>query len=220
MLLYAVTQRTLLPGDESDRRAALLALARAWARGGVAYLQIREKDLPLPELQALAASLVAAVRAENSSLRVLLNGPAEVALQAGCDGVHLHSDAPPAAVQAAQRVYGRAGQPLLLSAACHNLAEIERQRAAADLLLFSPVFEKVAPAQILRGVGLAVLAQAVETARGTRVLALGGVTAQNARACIAAGAAGIAAIRLFLNHEDWKPLIAARSTPDRHPERP
>src|ERR1700761_6433560 len=91
MLLYAITNRTLLDVDERARRERLVALAADWARGGVDYIQVREKDLPLTELQPLAASLVEAVRQTGSSTRVLVNGPAQVALDAGADGVHLHA---------------------------------------------------------------------------------------------------------------------------------
>ena len=43
MLLYAITGRRLLPGSERERQAALVVLARDWARGGVDYIQVREK---------------------------------------------------------------------------------------------------------------------------------------------------------------------------------
>lgn len=208
MLLYAITQRSIFPADEAGRRSALLAHVRAWALGGVEFIQVREKDLSVPDLQSFAADLVRTAREARAGTRVLLNGPAEAALNAGCDGVHLHSDAPPAAVAAAHRVYARAGREPIISAACHNLTEIERLRGSVDLLLFSPVFEKITPAKVFRGVGLSALARAVQTAGKTPVLALGGVNAQNARACVEAGAAGIAAIRLF-THEDWQPLVSA-----------
>src|SRR5579884_2785775 len=91
MLLYAITSRRALPGDDAEQRRRLIDLALAWASGGVDYIQIREKDLPLPELQSLAAQVVEAVRRTGSSTRVLLNGPAQIALAAGADGVHLPS---------------------------------------------------------------------------------------------------------------------------------
>ena len=66
MLLYAITSRQLLPGGERERQAALVELARKWAHGGVDYIQVREKDLPLPDLLALSREVVTAVRSENS----------------------------------------------------------------------------------------------------------------------------------------------------------
>ncbi|MGA7522695.1 MAG: thiamine phosphate synthase [Acidobacteriaceae bacterium] len=197
-----------MPGDESARRDRLIEFARLWAQGGVDFIQVREKDLPLSELQPLAARIVEAVRATEGAphkTRVLVNGPAQLALDAGADGVHLHANTGPAAVQAAIQAYARAGRELVVSAACHSHEEI-RQAAGANLLLFSPVFEKVTGQEMRRGQGIAALRAAVEQAQPVPMLALGGVTEKNAAACIQAGAAGIAAIRLFLG-EAWRTLV-------------
>jgi thiamine-phosphate pyrophosphorylase len=171
----------------------------------VEYIQVREKDLALTELQTLAARVVEAVRGTgNAATKVLVNGPAQVALDAGADGVHFHAGIGPAAVQAAHQVYGRAGHEAVVSAACHSADEI-KQAAGADLLLFSPVFEKVTAERALRGQGLGALRAAVEQAKPVPVLALGGVTEKNAAACVQAGAAGVAAIRMFLS-DAWRGL--------------
>jgi thiamine-phosphate pyrophosphorylase len=222
MLLYAITNRKLLGGDYAAQRERLVALAAEWAKGGVDTIQIREKDLPLAELQSLAAQVVAAVRAVGGAgkkTRVLVNGPAQVALNAGADGIHLPAAAPLAhpmagndalsgatatAVRAAHQVYERVGREAVVSAACHSADEI-RQAAMASLLLFSPVFEKVTEPQRAKGQGLGALRAAADLAKPTPVFALGGVTEKNAAACVQAGAAGVAAIRLFLG-EAWKGL--------------
>lgn len=205
MLLYAITNRRLLPGDETAKRDGLVVLAAEWARGGVDTIQLREKDLPLAELQFLAARIVQAVRAVRSKTRVLVNGPAQLALDVGADGVHLHANAGPAAVRAAQQVYARADLEPVVSAACHTPDEI-RAAAGASMLLFSPIFEKVTEQGTTRGQGLVALRAAVDTARPIPVLALGGVTEKNARACVENGAVGIAAIRLFLG-DAWRSLV-------------
>lgn len=205
MLLCAITNRRILPGDEIVRRERLTQLAFDWASGGVDYIQVREKDLPLAELRPLAEQIVAAVRRAPSSTRVLVNGPAQLALDAGADGVHLHAGLGPMAVRAARQVYDRAGRDLLIGAACHSPEEI-RQASGASLLLFSPIFEKVTGQRTTRGQGLAALRAAVDLARPTPVLALGGVNEKNAAACVEAGAQGIAAIRLFLG-DAWRLLL-------------
>jgi len=205
MLLYAITNRRLLEGDESAKRDRLVELAREWASGGVDTIQVRERDLALTELQRLAARVVEAVRATKGRTRVLVNGPAQVALDAGADGVHLHANAGPAAVRAAQQAYARNGREPVISAACHSADEI-RQATGASLLLFSPIFEKVTEQGNTRGQGLAALRAAVDVAKPVPVLALGGVTEKNAAACIQNGAVGIAAIRLFLD-DKWRALL-------------
>lgn len=205
MLLYAITSRRLLPGDDAAQCDRLVELAAVWASGGVNTIQVREKDLPLPELQALAARVVEAVRLTGSRTCVVVNGPAQVALDAGADGVHFHANAGAAALRAARQVYARTGRDPTVSAACHTPEEI-RAAAGASLLLFSPVFEKVTRERVLHGQGLAALRAAVDLAQPVPVLALGGVTDKNAPACVQAGAAGIAAIRLFLG-DAWRALV-------------
>lgn len=211
MQLYAITNRRLLPGDESAKRDGLVVLAGEWARGGVDTIQLRERDLPLAELQFLAARIVQAVRANRNKTRVLINGPAQLALDVGADGVHLHANAGPAAVRAAQQVYARASLEPVVSAACHTPDEI-RAAAGASMLLFSPIFEKVTEQGTTRGQGLVALRAAVDAAKPIPVLALGGVTEKNATACVENGAAGIAAIRLFLG-DAWRSLVDAQSPP-------
>jgi thiamine-phosphate pyrophosphorylase len=206
MLLYAITGRRLLPVvSERERQAALVALARDWARGGVDYIQVREKDLSPANLRTLTCQIVAAARRENTQTRILLNGPAEIALEAGADGVHLPGSSPAAALEAAQNLYRQAGIEPAISQACHSIAEIQSARDTS-LILFAPVFEKKDPGEApLPGQGLAALSAACRAAAPVPVLALGGVTPENAAACIAVGAAGIAAIRLFLG-DDWRGL--------------
>jgi thiamine-phosphate pyrophosphorylase len=210
MLLCAITDRRLLPGDEDQRRASLLTMARGWARGGVDFIQIREKDLDPERLLLLTRELVAAVEGERGrngepGTRVLLNGPAEVAVEAGADGVHLPGYAPAGAAAEARDIFARAGRRAVISRACHSAAEVAAVSSGADLVIYAPVFEKALPGEAILGQGLTALAEACRAAESIPVLALGGVTVGNAGGCVAAGAAGVAAIRLFLGVE-WRGL--------------
>lgn len=205
MQLYAITQRSLFAGDQTARAKALRDQAQVLAKGGVHYLQIREKDLPQAALRSLSTSIVEVIRSENGKMKVLLNGPAAIALEAGCDGVHLTGNATPQDALDARRLFSENGRSCFVSAACHSIPEISSRSQYADLLLFAPVFEKRTSEGSRPGVGLKALSQAVHSAQNVPVLALGGVTARNAAKCTQAGAAGIAAIRLFLQN-DWVPL--------------
>ena len=217
MLLYAITDRSQLPGHtDADRRAALVSTAAEWAARNIDYIQIREKDLAPADLLALTTEIVAAVRTRSTHTRVLLNGPASIALAAHADGIHLPSIAPIAAASDARTHFASKGRDAFISHACHSVYEAlrvkeESQRnphatAANTLILFAPVFEKIIPGEPpIPGLGLDALHDAAEAARPIPILALGGVTRDNAPACLAAGAAGIAAIRLFLN-QDWSLL--------------
>jgi thiamine-phosphate pyrophosphorylase len=134
--------------------------------------------------------------------KLLLNVPeagwAALARAAGADGVHLAGNLRQGAVAAVRRTFPDA----IVSVPCHTVDDVEAAvREQVDLMLFSPVFEKGSQ----RVQGLEGLERACSAARGIPVFALGGVTAANAFDCIAAGATGIAAIRLFVGH-DWRCL--------------
>lgn len=197
MQLYAITDRRLFASRE-----ALLDRVTLWA-GGVDFIQIREKDLGVTELTALAAEIVGIIRKAGAHTRVLLNGPAEAAAEAGCAGVHLPSTAPADAIAATRHAWRDVPGAPVISISCHTVAEIECARdQGATLALFAPVFEKRLGAEIVPGQGLAALADACRMGAPMPVFALGGVTTQNAKDCLAAEAAGIAAIRLFASG-DW-----------------
>jgi len=225
MLLYAITDRNQLPGaTDADRRTALITLAADWAAHNIDYIQIREKDLAPADLLALATDIVAAVRPHSLITRVLLNGPAtthiQVALQAHADGIHLPAGTAPSTASEARARFASTGRDAIISYACHSVYEVRRAKEESQrdpnatvtntLIVFAPVFEKRTPAKIIPGLGLDALHAAAEAARPIPVLALGGVTRDNAPDCIAAGAAGIAAIRLFLSNE-WPSLNNPKS---------
>jgi thiamine-phosphate pyrophosphorylase len=131
---------------------------------------------------------------------LLINSRTDVALSAGADGVHLQSnDILPQEVRAAWRTgaYG-AGEPLI-GVSCHSPQEAVQAAAnQAAFAVLAPVFEKK-DAAATKPAGLDALSQASDS--GIPVLALGGVTLQNAESCLRAGAAGIAAIRLFQEND-------------------
>ena len=142
------------------------------------------------------------LRTENRELRtrLLVNSRADVALTAGADGVHLRSDdISPTDVFGIWKLCGSGAlareTPPTVAASCHSPSDVLRTASeGADFAVFAPVFEKIAvpgtPPQ-----GLSALAEACKAR--IPVLALGGVTLQNAQSCLEAGAAGVAAIRLF-----------------------
>jgi thiamine monophosphate synthase len=94
----------------------------------------------------------------------------------------------------------------LIAISCHSPQEVAKAIAnQATLAVFAPVFEKTNT----QPTGLEALRQACQAK--IPVLALGGVTLQNAQSCLQAGAAGIAAIRLFQENEIDKIVRQLRS---------
>jgi len=217
--LYYITDRTAFPGDESSRRRRLLEKIAEAARAGVDYIQLREKDLPARDLESLAREAVSVIREVTKlatgnrqlATTLLINSRTDVALAVQADGAHLRSnDISPQEVRAIWKKCG-AGTPFdrlragsarqlsprdpLIGVSCHSPSEVARAAAnGATFAVFAPVFEKKDPPTI-RPTGLAMLEQACQT--NIPVLALGGITLSNAQSCLEAGAAGIAAIRLF-----------------------
>lgn len=190
MLRYAITNRRMFEGSEEDQQRALLQQAARVAVAGVDYLQLREKDLGEAATMRLARAVMAAIRDAGGTTKLLLNGTAALAQWAGADGVHLSS------TTFSQNLQTHHG--LIVSASCHTLADVRRACEFADLILFAPVFEKRVDGEVVvPGVGLEALREACAIAGSLPVLALGGVTAENTQACLDAGAAGVAGIRLF-----------------------
>jgi thiamine-phosphate pyrophosphorylase len=172
----------------------------------VDYVQIREKDLEADDLAALAAEIVRTVRDTGGLTRVLLNGPVEIATEAGCDGIHLPSGLPENAIDDARTALSKVKAHPVISVSCHTIAEVALARDhGATLALYAPVFEKRLEAETAPGLGLVALSAACCEAAQMPVFALGGVTAENAKQCVEAGAAGIAAIRLFAS-DHWRSL--------------
>jgi len=206
LLLYYITDRSQFPGDEAARRRRLLENIAQAARCGVDFIQLREKDLSTRELETLAREVMAIVhelRTGNRKLRtaLLINSRTDIAMACCADGVHLRSnDISPAEVR---KIWTRCGAgPLArvtVGVSCHTPSEVASAAAqGADFAVFGPIFEKKASPDA-RPAGLGALHQACR--EKIPVLALGGVTVENAAPCIHAGAAGIAGIRLFQENE-------------------
>jgi thiamine-phosphate pyrophosphorylase len=203
LLLYYITDRTQFPGAESERRERLLDKIAEAAHAGIDYVQLREKDLPARELESLAKEAAQVIQEAHSKARLLINSRTDVALAGKADGVHLTStDISPLDVRKVWRAaHGQDEPVVVIGVSCHNEAEVvETERAAADFVVFGPVFEKRAAEQLSRagtgpGTGMDQLRKVCQ--HQIPVIALGGVTPENAPSCIEAGASGIAGIRLF-----------------------
>lgn len=194
MLLYYITDRTPLGPTEPERRSALLRKISEAAHAGVDFIQLREKDLPSGEQQKIAHEAAALVRElSRGRTRLLINSRSDIALAAGAAGVHLRShDVSADTIQAIWR-RAHAAQPPLIAISCHTDTEVRTVAGKADFAVFSPVFQDKNPTPVLNGLRRLAAACAFRIP----VLALGGVTLENAARCRDAGAAGVAGIRLF-----------------------
>ena len=170
--------------------ADLVAAVHAAAAGGVHLIQIREQRLESRDLLDVTRRCVEVARGTRA--RVLVNDHLDVALAAGAHGVHLRSDS-----FAAARARSIATPGFLIGRSVHSVEDATRAAAddAIDYLMFGTVFASASkPGR--RPAGVAALADVVR-ATTIPVLAVGGVTVDTASQVGKAGAAGVAAIRLF-----------------------
>jgi thiamine-phosphate pyrophosphorylase len=190
---YITDRASLASNDELDELDKLIeAIARNLAHG-VQWIQIREKTL---QARALTNLVRRALALPNSAgTRILVNSRMDVALAAGAGGLHL-----PAGSIAPHRYRAIAPPGFLIGASCHTLEEVRAaETEGADYVFYGPVFPPLSKTSDLvpRGLdGLNGLAQAAGSVR-IPVLALGGVTRDNAVECLEAGAAGVAGISMF-----------------------
>ena len=198
--LYYITDRRLFPGNSVEQERQLLAKIAECATAGVDFIQLREKDLSTRALQELAQKAVAALG--DCKTQLLINARSDVALACRAHGVHLPAnDLPASEVRA---IFARTGIGFpIIGVSTHTSAEVASAEAhGADFAVFGPVFEKGGSAN---HAGLEQLRQACHRREKAHppmpLLALGGITLENARQCVEAGAAGIAAIRLFQQND-------------------
>jgi thiamine-phosphate pyrophosphorylase len=161
--------------------------------GGASLVQLREKQLPALQFyeEAKAAMAVAA----SQGVRLVINDRVDIALAVGAHGVHLgQDDMPP---DAARRLLG---PEAIIGYSTHDLEQARRAvMLPIDYLAFGPIFATSTKADTSPTVGLEGL-RAVRTMVGTFALvAIGGISVENAGAVIEAGADSVAVISALLS---------------------
>lgn len=212
ILCYVTDRRGLdgarIPSGASAGRSkqGLRETIKNAAATGVDWIQIRETDLETRALVEMVRLAVADARGTGS--RILVNDRLDVALVAGAGGIHLgEKSLPLEPVAEWRRSAGRA--EFQIGVSCHSLeAARAAERCGADYLIFGPVFTTPSKAAFGSPQGVESL-RAVCAAAGIPVLAIGGVTLENAGSCFAAGAAGVAAIRMFQEPGNMEAVVTA-----------
>jgi thiamine-phosphate pyrophosphorylase len=176
---YAVLDR-----DDEALARALLTVARV--------LQVRIK--PGGGAEILRAAQLARRLCDEVGAKLIVNDRVDIAVAAGADGVHLgQTDLPIAEAR-------RFAPKLIIGVSTHDVAQVELAVASgADYLGFGPIFETTTKNNPDPVQGIAGLRAAVAAARGTPIVAIGGIEASAVADVYAAGASAICAIRA-VNH--------------------
>jgi thiamine-phosphate pyrophosphorylase len=172
-----------------------LVVARGCLAGGARLLQVRQKG------QGGSGALLALIRRVIASAApfdaaVIVNDRADIAAMAGAAGVHVgQQDLPLPAVRTI------AGERAIVGVSTHTLEQIdEALEGAADYVAVGPIFRTSTKATGYEPRGLETVRYAA--GRGKPVVAIGGVTAENAPAVLAAGASWVAVISELLSDAD------------------
>jgi thiamine-phosphate pyrophosphorylase len=179
--LYAILDASCFTGSES-----LFNTAKELAVAGVILLQYRNKSGSAREILEHARELK---RRLGDSVRLMMNDRADLALAAGCDGVHVGQD--DLSPEAVRRI---AGDKLWLGVSTHNPEQVaEADKTSADYVAIGPVFATSSKQKPDPVIGLEGVRRARELTRKPLV-AIGGITRENCRAVIDAGPDSVAVI--------------------------
>jgi thiamine-phosphate pyrophosphorylase len=203
LLCYVTDRRSLAasPGLAIDFQLQKIEQA---AKAGADWIQIREKDLSGRELAGLVERAMTRV---GSGSAVLVNDRVDVACASGASGVHLGERSLPPS-EAKRLVELRCPRKdFFVGVSVHSLERaMAAEQAGADYVIFGPVYATPSKANFGHPQGVQGL-QEICKRLTIPVLAIGGITLANAGDCLAVGAAGIAAIRLFQDAANLDDLV-------------
>ena len=169
-------------------------LSRALFDGGARLVQIRNKKASAREF---FDEVVAILNFAPSDSRVIVNDRADIALLSGAGGVHLgQTDLPP------QRIRKILSENQILGYSTHSARQaLDAESLPVDYIAAGPVFATSTKLDAEPVIGLDGLREIC--ARASRpVVAIGGITMENARDAFACGAASVAVISDLLKSSD------------------
>lgn len=186
--LYPITDRRLSGLSHAEQVARLV-------EGGAVFIQLREKHLSPREFYREAEEALKVARARGAKL--IINDRADIALTLDADGVHLgQDDVPPEAARALL------GEGAVIGFSTHSVEQaIAAARLPVDYIAVGPVFATTSKERPDPQVGLEGLRRVREAVGRIPLVAIGGVTRENAPSVLAAGADSVAVISALLSPE-------------------
>jgi thiamine-phosphate pyrophosphorylase len=193
--------KLMLVTDRKRSKRPLTETVRLAIEGGVDAVQLRERDMPINELHALALELRKITR--DAGAKLIINQRSDIALAVEADGVHLGWRS------MSVRDVRKLGGKLLAGVSCHNQPQVRSaEEIGADYALLGPVFHTPSKEGLVEPLGLEGLANLVTVAR-LPVVAIGGITPENVKSVLRSGVTGVAVISAIISADD--PAQAARA---------
>jgi thiamine-phosphate pyrophosphorylase len=173
-----------------------LDLAGAFLDGGATLIQLRAKQLSSAAFLDLADAAVRLGRSYRAN--IIVNDRADIALMSAAAGVHVgQDDLPPSAARQLL------GEGAVVGLSTHSVKQIERAiREPVSYVAIGPVFGTRSKDTGYDAVGLELVDTAVRMVGELPVVAIGGITLENARSVIEAGATAVAVISDLLLGND------------------
>ena len=189
-----VTPGRVRSAEGQDARDLVRLVVRA-VTAGANLIQIREREIPDGALLGLAGRLLAAV--DRSRALVVVNERADIAIAAGADGVHLRAEG-----VAPSRLRPIVPEGFVIGRSVHSTDEAVAAEAAGgcDYLIFGTVFPSASKDANHPVAGIERLREVCASVR-LPVIAIGGITTAEFTEVAAAGAAGVAAIGMFVESD-------------------
>jgi thiamine-phosphate pyrophosphorylase len=190
--MKALPAPLLVITDRHQARYPIETIAEAIGTAGGRWLLMRDKDLEPAPRRSLAARLAEVSR--RCGIHLSVSRDVDLAAEFGAS-VHLQSAA---AVSGARR---RLGHSAMIGVSAHGQGDVAAAAAAgADYVTLSPIFLTASKPGYGPALGLAGIGPAAKF--GISVLALGGITAGTVRACLDAGAGGVAVMGEVMRSAD------------------
>jgi len=196
--VHVIADHAAAPGH------SVRTIAEAALRGGARIVQVRMKGATSRALYEASCDVARAVRRVPSA-RLVVNDRLDVALAVGADAVHLGQE--DLALKDARAVLDRVGRSPACGISTHDVAQARRAEAeGAAYIGFGPVFATGTKGDALPPRGLDRLAEACAAVR-IPVIAIGGITIENAKRVAAAGASGLAVISAVALASDMEATV-------------
>jgi thiamine-phosphate pyrophosphorylase len=187
--IYPITDRRISGLPHVKQVEKLIA-------GGARFIQLREKHLASRDFYSEAEKVLAFARQRN--VKIIINDRVDLALTLKADGVHLgQDDLPP---DEARKILG---ETAIIGFSTHSTAQaIAAVKFSVDYIAIGPIFKTSTKENPDAVVGIKGLRQVRKSIGDFPLVAIGGITQENARSCLKAGADSVAVISCLLNEPE------------------